>query len=146
MGPPTVMPIGGLPSLLPDRLRAAPPNLFIRHRSIYSSMTWSFPVLQHFPRIYERVRVLASPLEPERTEEGIVKPAYPPPVHPHDPGVDYTMMGTYKNKYDTLYNVIYWPDYDAYSFHFAEGAAQGHSADRTWYATKEAAVGRIEAM
>jgi len=102
-------------------------------------MRWSFPILSRF------IPGLA-PKAPVDPDEGVPRPAFPPQIHPNDPAYDYDMHGTYSNKYGTAYNVIYWPDFGAWSFHFVGPNAKGHSADRLWYDTKEAVIARIEAM
>ena len=100
-------------------------------------MPWPFPILsKFFPGL--------APKAPVDPDEGVPRPAYPPQIHPNDPGYEYDMHGTYANNIGTMYNVVYWPDFDAWSRHFAEKSAVGHSADRKWYSSKEAVVTAIE--
>lgn len=100
-------------------------------------MPWSFPILSMLRSVFK------PPQEPE-PEQGPPRPPFPPPLHETDLVIE--QHGTYANQYGTSYNVIYWPDLDTWSYHFAEGAAKGHSAKRKWYTSKNMAVAEIEAM
>jgi len=85
-------------------------------------MPWNFPILKMLGSIF------SPPQEPE-LDDGVPRPSIPPQVHPNDPGYEYEMHGTYANKYGNSYNVVYWPDFDAWSFHHIATAKSmlGHS-------------------
>jgi len=118
---------------------------------------WTFPVLKTVAVIVIVRQVnsfasMAGPTPPETTDNavpddaGVPIPDKPPRYLPDAP-VAYETHGTYLGpKTNTLYWIVYYPDWDSYAIYIAETTStrrQDYIALSKWYSTLEAAKADI---